>query len=101
MKLVKGGWAVPCRIAYDSGSGMWETTIDDAVTMNIDPVQAGVFKVWLVGKFIAEWEYLDMVNRREWARSNQPDHPCLHPRKAIDPNLLRPIRMPSAGMTGR
>lgn len=94
MRLVRGGWLVPCSIAYDEGTGRWSTTIDGETVSAIDPAEAGVWRVWLTGRRIEEWQFKDMEDLREWAKANDPAHPCLTPRRRIDPMLLAPVKVP-------
>ena len=96
LRLVRKGWAVPCSIAHDEQTGRWTTTIDGTATGAIDPVDAGVFRVWLYGKPIEHWQYADLLALKLWATTADPDHPCLHPRRAIDPMRLAPVRVPTS-----
>lgn len=96
MKLVKGGPRVPCRISFDETTRLWSAEIDGAVSTNADPTLAGVFRIWLFAMEIEEWVFLNMVDAKaRWAVEN-PDHPCLHPRRRIEPMLMRPPAMPKA-----
>jgi hypothetical protein len=96
LRLVRGGWAVPCRIAHDEPSGLWSCTIDGVTMTHADAVAAGVFKVWIYGQEVEEWVVRDLEALKVWARTYQPDHPCLHPRRRMDPNLLAPVRVPES-----
>ena len=99
MRLVKGGPSVPCSIAYDEQTGRWTTVIDTTTTSAIDPDDAKVFRIWLYATEIEEWEFLDMIARREWRRENDPDHPSLHPHRKIDPMRLSPVQPPKSWRT--
>lgn len=96
LRLVKGGWAVPCAIGEDEQTGKWTSIIDEQEISHIDPVEAGVFRVWIYGERIEAWQYADLLALKAWAKQAYPDHPCLHPRRAIDPMRLRPITVPDS-----
>ncbi len=94
MRLVPKGWQVPARIIFhpDPVEGGWQAVIDGvAGKISLDPVEAGVDRVWHSGTMISESEYLYLNALRDAAKRSQPDHPCLSPDKPINPALLRPI----------
>ena len=91
MSLVRGGWKVPCQIERNE-SGEWRATIDgEEGQWSADWVDAGVDRIWLGATEIPHHEYLYQQALKEHLRASDPDHPCLHPRKRMDHNLLKPI----------
>lgn len=96
IRLAKRGWAVPCAIAHDPQTGRWTTIIDGTEKSALDPVDAGVFRIWLYGTPIEEWQYLDLVALKEWATAHAPDHPCLHAHKPINPMALALVPVPAS-----
>jgi hypothetical protein len=95
LRLHPGGWnAVPARIVLTDD--LWSAEIDGepAGIPHHDPVHAvGVLRIWHSRKVeITESEYRFLTTTlKEWAREHYPDHPLLDPRKAVNPNTLRPI----------
>jgi hypothetical protein len=96
MRLVRGGWQVPCAIAYDEASGLWTATVDGEAKSHIDPQTAGVLLIWERGVRIEEWRFRDLEALKAWARGNDPTHPCLSPRHRINPMALTPPAVPRA-----
>jgi hypothetical protein len=90
LRLVKGGWKVPARIEFDEGT--WTVTIDGEARSARDPYAAGADYVWTSGEAIEEWQYADLLDLKLWAASAEPTHPCLQPRKRMDPMTLPPVR---------
>jgi hypothetical protein len=91
LRLVKDAWRVPARIICENG--LWRAEVDDILhPVSDDPAQAYmVDAIWHHGIKIPEDVYQWMYQVREWAAHNCPDHPCLFPRRAIDPAKLAPI----------
>ena len=89
--LVRGAWRVPCRIVHDDDG--WHAEIDGVVhPAHRDPALAYmVDAVWHGGTLVAQPDYDWFVAIKVWAQINDPSHPCLNPRKVIDPSLLKPI----------
>jgi hypothetical protein len=91
LRLVKGGWRVPARIVRDA-EDRWHAEVDgEAHAADADPAQAVmVATLWHVGIKIDEQTYDWLLAMKAHALAREPDHPCLHPRKPIDPRLLKP-----------
>jgi hypothetical protein len=91
LRLVRRGWPVPAAIHCQDG--LWWADIDGrAYPRHADPAHAaGVDRIWHGGLRVAEHEHRFLIALKEWAQTHQPDHPCLHPLKPINPALLRPI----------
>jgi hypothetical protein len=101
LRLHSGCWPyVPARIIFEAG--LWSAEIDgkSAGLPNSDPTMAdGVMDIWLTDKdpiSAAEYNFrtsedpdLRPIPLKAWARSSYPDHPCLDPRKRVDPATLR------------
>lgn len=91
MRLVRGGWAVPCRIERHHDTGFWRVTIDGAEgEWNSDEVAAGVDRVWHHGQMITEAEFAYLNATRD---DSPPDHPARQPHKRVHTNLLAPLAM--------
>lgn len=91
VSLTRGAWKVPARIVHEDG--LWHAEIDgEEYTAHSDPTLAAMVDyVWHSGLRIDQAAYDWLMVLKDWARANNPDHPCLSPRRAIDPNRLRPI----------
>jgi hypothetical protein len=101
MRIHRDGWPyVPVRILHEDG--LWSAHIDgkEAGLPNADPALAdGVFTIWHGDKEpISAAEYIYRTSEdpdqrpiplKAWARKSYPDHPCLDPRKPVDPATLR------------
>jgi hypothetical protein len=94
IRLVRGGWKVPCQIARCPETSDWIAIIDGETTRHPDPTEAGVMRIWLAGESVEEWVARDRDALREWAKAHDPDHPAANPRKAVDPMRLRPVAVP-------
>lgn len=94
--LTKKGWGVPARI-YLWDDGAWQGELDGTLyDAHPDPGLAPyVADIWHYGFRIDETTYRHLLAMKEWAAANDRDHPCLHPRRTMDPRLLPPI-MPRA-----
>jgi hypothetical protein len=101
VRLVRKGFRVPACINWDGS--VWHAIIDEITYLpHTDPAHAqGVARIWMSGLMITEADYRWMIAIKVWARTADPDHPCLSPRTPIDPARLRPIdpslRHPFAG----
>jgi len=91
LRLVRGGWQVPCRI--ESTSDGWQATIDGFThPANPDPWRAeGVSDIHTYGERIDAKTYSWLLSIKSWAAENNPDHPACWPRRAIDRLNLRPL----------
>jgi hypothetical protein len=91
LRLVRRGWEVPARIVFDGEK--WQAEIDGVASLpDIAPALAeNVARIWQGSRRIAEHEFRWLEKLREWAKANQPEHPCLHPRQPIKPGMLKPI----------
>jgi hypothetical protein len=88
LSLISGGWGVPARILHDGER--WQVVIDGIATApDPDPTKAGVDRIWTSAKRIEQHEYDYLLALKAAAEIAQPDHPCLTPRKPIDPMRLR------------
>lgn len=84
IRLVRRGPWVAARIVHDE-SGWWAIIDGVRSPPHIDPVYADdVFRIWHGGRIIEETEYNHILNVREWARKQSPDHPSANPREPID-----------------
>lgn len=92
MRLARGAYRVPARIARDA-DGFWLAIVDDEMfAAHPDPALAHmVAAIWHSGERIPEETYRWMLAVKAHARLHDPSHPALHPRKAIDHRLLTPI----------
>lgn len=83
MRLVKGGWAVPARIECVDGS--WRAWIDgEPKAWANDPLtDPDLARAWHYGTMIEAWHYEDLLRLKERMRVEQPEHPCLHPERAM------------------
>lgn len=93
LRLKRHAWAVPACIVHDKPSDQWHAEIDgEAYETHSDPTLAPMIDVvWHGGRKIDQAEYDWLFALKDWARANNPDHPCLWPRRAIDPRVLRPL----------
>lgn len=91
VRLVRKGFRVPARIIHDGEK--WQAEVDGEMqTPHPDPALAAmVADIWYGGRQIDQQEYDYLVAVKEHARVNNPQHPCLHPRCAIDHRVLTPI----------
>jgi hypothetical protein len=89
--LAKGAWHVPAQIVQD-GEG-WHAEVNGEIhPSHHEPVYAPmVATLWHSGLKISEADYRWLSAIRDHARQADPEHPCLHPRRAIDPRRLSPI----------
>jgi hypothetical protein len=93
LRLVRGGWAVPAQIARNGR--FWFAVVDgETLAAHADPFQAEkVAAIHEFGTAIEQSHYVWLLALREWAAEHDPDHPCLHPYRAINPMQLRPIHL--------
>jgi hypothetical protein len=93
LRLVRGGWQVPCQIVHQDG--LWWAIVDgEAKAANADPACAeDVERIWHYGTAIMrhEFDYLEAL--RAFA---PPDHPARNPLVRIDPRTLTP-QVPQKG----
>jgi hypothetical protein len=91
VSFTRGAWKVPARIVLTGG--LWYAEIDEEeYEAHSDPALAPrVGFVWHRGVRIDQVAYDWLLVLKDWARANYPDHPCLSPYEAIDPNKLRPM----------
>jgi hypothetical protein len=91
MRLVKGGWRVPCRIVHDAHG--WHAEINGEVQPAFpDPYAApGVSRVHERGLRIDQPTYDRLIALKAYAEAHEPDHPAANPLRAIDPMQLQPI----------
>lgn len=99
VRLVKRGPLVPVRL--EMVGGKWQATVDgnpQSFAYTPEQVEAVVMVSLLDGRLnshefvkllafadaIDEAEYQRMLDLRAWARENDPDHACLHPRQPIN-----------------
>ncbi len=94
MALVRGAWRVPCRILLDEQTGWWTSEVDTTTKRSIDPTDTDTFTIWHAAQTIEAWQHDYLIRLREWCAENAPDHPCLHPRRRIDPMRLSMVRVP-------
>jgi hypothetical protein len=91
LRLVRRGWAVPAQITHDGTA--WCAIIDEqAYLPHKDPAWAeGVERIWTGGVRVESAHYHWLIALKRWAFASSPDHPCLFPRRPIDPAQLAPI----------
>lgn len=91
LALVRGGWRVPARIVRDDNG--WSAEVDSEMQLgHPDPALATMLaNVWHGGMKISEADYRWLLAIKDHARQHDPDHPCLSPRKKIDPRRLKPF----------
>jgi hypothetical protein len=91
MRLVPRGLHVPCRIvrAHD----LWFAIIDEVEKpRTIDPeANEFVMRVWHHGRRMSEGDYSFALSVKRWAREHQPEHPALHPHRAVSLASLPPV----------
>lgn len=96
LRLCKGAWAVPSKIArLPEAQDWWQATIDEAVyPAHRDPVlAAGVPEVWQGGFIIEESEYLFLLAVKAHAAARGlTHHPSLNPYTPISAMRLEPIQ---------
>jgi hypothetical protein len=92
LRLVRGAWAVPCLIAR-TDEGDWYAEVDGCTHHpHADPAYAeGVSDIWTYGEIIDQPTYTWLLAMKDHAAAHDPDHPCLHPRRAIDRHRLQPV----------
>lgn len=83
MRLCKNGWQVPAQIEKH-GDGTFTATVDEG--------PGDVADVWHYGMRIGAVEYLQLLACKREAELEDPDHPCLNPRKPIDPLTVKPVK---------
>jgi hypothetical protein len=93
LRLYPKGWPyVPCRIILHEG--LWSAEIDGQLAglPDADPYKAdGVSRIWESRKepiSEAEYEYR-LTTLKNYYRKVYPEHPCLDPRKPVNPAVLR------------
>jgi hypothetical protein len=83
MRLVKGGWLVPCQILCQRGL-FWAVVDGTEHPKHHDPILAPwVARVWEGGQSTTETDYRWRLLMREWASQHHKRHPCLTPTRAI------------------
>ncbi len=91
LKLVRGGWGVPCLITHQDG--LWQATIDGQEFGAVeDPLSSDeLVSIWTWGRQSSEQEYRYLTALRQ---SAPPDHPCHHPDRPINflTTTLHPVR---------
>lgn len=92
LRLTKGGWGVPCRIAC-TDQGEWFAEVDGCThRAHPNPALAeGVSDIWTFGEIINRTTFEWLFAMKDHAAAHDPDHPCLNPRRAIDKLRLRPL----------
>lgn len=92
LRLVKGGPACPARIERRE-DGLWRAIINGAAgPWHPDPVLApGVERIWHGGERASEANYDYLTALRLWAKEHAPDHPLLHPHRAVNLASLPPL----------
>lgn len=104
IKLTKGGVFVPARLIHQPGRdpvdgslldrSYWWTAIidgDQVAEPSINPIEAGVFRIWPICWEIDEREYDYMLANAEWTRAHAPHEPAANPRQAVDIRQLDPV----------
>jgi hypothetical protein len=91
LRLVRGGWGVPCAIAVTIDG--WQAEIDGiAYPPDPDPARAiGVERIWTGAEIIDQSEHDWLIEMKAWALAHEPDHPAANPLQAINPSELRPL----------
>lgn len=92
MRLVRKGWSrVPARILFEDG--LWQAEIDGSRGPKVqNPLNSsGVMRVWETARRVPQHEYDKAVEIKEWAKQNDPTHPALNPRQAIDLTEMNPL----------
>lgn len=84
MSLTKGAWKVPCEIA------LWRGVLVARINGQVAP-DGAVDRIWHSAERITEAEYKRLLALKDQMRRENPDHPALHPLRAIDPKKLKPI----------
>lgn len=89
VRLVKKGPWVAALLQIEAGVSV--CTIDGK---RMDPAESYRWvadigdEAYALGPRITEPEYLQMLALVEWAKTNQPDHPVLNPRRPISLNTM-------------
>ena len=101
LRRVRRGWAVPCQVIADAGrfmcilngeplTGAWSE--DELSAFWADYLTAEsvhpLVQIQLHGVTCDKATYDHRLAMKAWAERNQPDHPCLHPIRPIDPNKM-------------
>jgi hypothetical protein len=93
MRLVRRGAWVTARI-HRMPDGRWQAEIDGELLgwPSEDWIHAeGLDRIWPTAQRITEADYSFALALKAWAQRHQPNHPCLHPTRPIDPAQLQPI----------
>ena len=102
MPLVRGGWPVPCRIMHELMPDptqtsmklrMWRAIIDEeALDPALDALTAiGVARIWHNAEIVGQADYEWRCALKNEKRVSDPDHPCLHPGRVMNPRTLKPL----------
>ena len=92
MRLVHGGWRVPCRIVHDE-NGWYAVVNGNAEAPADNPHDAArVSRIWEHGLRIDQPTYDWLIALKAYAETHEPDHPAANVQRAIDPNQLQPIQ---------
>jgi len=85
---------VPAEILHEGG--FWYAIINGQIQApHTDPALAeGLSKIWHYGIKIDQPTYDWLVATRDAAATLDPEHPSLHPDKAINHNRLKPLAIP-------
>lgn len=91
MRLVPRGPHVPCRIVHEHG--LWFAIIDEAEKPRSADPEANEFvmRVWHHGGRLTASDYSFALSVKRWAREHQPEHPVLHPLRAVSLASLPPV----------
>jgi len=105
MRLAKGGLKVAVRVWFGAPiidgelqdrSWRWCCSVDgltdklvDGVRVPLDPIEDEVWPFCAMCP-IDQQEFIFLLRRATWARTESPDHPAANPRKAIDLRQLKP-----------
>jgi hypothetical protein len=105
MRLAKGGIKVAVRVWFgpptidgetQDRSPRWCCSVDgitdklvDGVRVPLDPIDDEVWPFCALHP-IDQTEFLFLLKRTTWARTESPDHPAANPRKPIDLRKLKP-----------
>lgn len=96
--LVPGGWKVPVEITtvqcgwglvVDGTGHPLEWSAEDVLLAYAQGLLTGelfnhpMLRVVLFGEAIPEHQYLHRLAMKDWARTHEPEHPCLHPEHAM------------------
>ena len=92
VRLARQAFLVPAQICTDGVEWWAEVNGEPYGPHTASPDRSEwIERIWAYGREIDAAEHAYLVATFCWAKEHQPDHPILHPQRAVDPRLMPPI----------